>query len=135
MSTVDELFSGEAPVGEVDATVRIGWWIVAAWALTLLGPCVCVTSVPGALAALWAWTAADDEVARVDRGGLPEARRPKLLALRQRAYRGMVMASVLCTVQLVLWADGTYIALLNLLLQVWQNGPLAPLVPLGYVSP
>ena len=132
MSGVDELFSGQAPPPPVDRAAGIRWRAALAMVLNLLGPCTCVTSVPGAALSLWVWVAADDELQRVESGALAPERRAEIVVLRDQTYRCMTMAAILCLVQVVLWVSGDYAALLSVIVSLVPTGEL-PAIQLGPV--
>jgi len=82
--------------------------------LNLLG-ITCFTGVPGAALTLWAWSRADDEMARVANGALPAERATEVAALRNHCFGWMVFATMSLAAQLLLIGTGSYGPLFSLL--------------------
>lgn len=93
---VDALFGGEPPPPPVDIAPRLRrlrLLVGAAVLLDLAG--LLLTVVPGAAVTLWAWLAADDEVARMEHGGYDDAAAAAVLGLRMVA-RGVMLLCIAC---------------------------------------
>ncbi len=124
---VDDLFGGggSTPPPPQDRVRQIYALAALGFALTLLGPC-CFTGVPGAGVATWAWYRADEELARVETGYLAPDREGGARTARSVAFSGMVLAFVLVSVQLALWARGFYEWYLGQLAAMFLGGAAAP---------
>lgn len=126
----DDLFSGDAPPAlppdPVPAIRRLLWLSAP---MSAAGPFICVTSVPGALLALWAWYRADEELARVESGALPGQWDKRIRALRNHAFAVLSTASLLMMLQLALLSFGVYQGLIALALTAWEGGQIAPTIP------
>ena len=126
----DDLFAGDAPPAlppdPVPAIRRLLWLSAP---MSALGPFLCVTSVPGALLALWAWYRADEELARVESGALPNHWDHRVRQLRNHAFAVLSTASVLMILQLALLSLGVYQGLIQLALAAWSGDPGVALPP------
>lgn len=124
---VDDLFGGgaSAPPPPQDRVRQVYGLAALGFVLTLLGPC-CFTGVPGAGVATWAWYRADEELARVEAGYLAPDRETDVRTARSVSFSGMVLAFVLVSVQLALWARGFYEWYLAQLAAVFLGGAAAP---------
>lgn len=106
MSTVDDVFSGEAPPPPaVDGLVRVRRWLVLATVLDLLGP-TCFTGVPGAAVTLWCWMLLEEEVQRVESGVVAASKR--LGTLRTVCFALMLLSAASLVLQIVLFSVGFY---------------------------
>jgi len=111
----DQLFDGEAPPPPPpDPTVAIQRLLWIAVPLNLMGPCL-FTGVPGAALSLWAWYRADEELARLEAGGLPAALRPRLVQIRWLSSLNLGLCGSLLLLQLGLFGIGAYQSLLEVL--------------------
>ncbi|MES2643597.1 MAG: hypothetical protein V4850_29195 [Myxococcota bacterium] len=130
MSGVDDLFAPEAPppAPPPDRLRRISLLLGVALPLNLLG-FLCFTGVPGAVMALVGWQLADEEVARVESGALPEQARPRAQRLRSFAFVQMLIALFSLLLQIVLFGYGFYDELLNVVLGFTGVLPPAPPTP------
>jgi hypothetical protein len=115
VSGVDDLFQRDTPVRPApDRLHRIGWMLAIAAPLNLLGV-PCFTGVPGAILTLVAWQLADEEVARVESGALPEERRSRATRLRAVAVAQLGFCVVSLLVQTALFGLGVYDGVFTLL--------------------
>ncbi|MCK6503704.1 hypothetical protein L6R53_09945 [Myxococcota bacterium] len=107
---VDALFAGEPPAPPVDLRPRVRRLQVlvgVAVALDLLG--MLVTVVPGAVMTLWAWLAADAEVAHIEAGGAyDEDAAAAVLGMRNVARWAMLFCVVCLLAQAWLLHQGFY---------------------------
>lgn len=107
----EELFAGEVVR---DPTPPIRRLLFFAVPMNLAGPCL-FTGVPGALLSLWAWYRADEELAKVENGALPEEFRAPLGRLRATAFGNLSFCLMLLFVQIALFSMGVYHALISYL--------------------
>lgn len=110
----DDLFSGEGAIATPDPTPPIARLLWLAVPLNLAGPCL-FTGVPGAALSLWAWYRADEELAKVETGALPESFRRPLTNLRNTAFGNLSLCMMLLILQIVLFSMGVYQSLLSTL--------------------
>lgn len=116
----DDLFSGDAPPAPPpDPLFAIRLQMGLAGALNVLGPFICITSVPGALLSLWAWYRADEELAKVDNGALPESFRAKVRIVRSVAFANISLASALMSLQMFLFTQGVYAGAVQWVADLW----------------
>ncbi len=118
MSTADDLFGGSGPPDGPPPSARLDRarrWLWLALVLDALGP-FCFTSVPGALLTLWAWQAADEELARVESGNLPAALEGPARNVRRLAWGLAAFCAVSMTFQMMLFWIGFYDAVLALII-------------------
>ncbi len=108
--TLDEFFDGggtppdAAPPDRLPGIRRL---VRLGAVLSTLGP-FCFTGVPGAAVALWAWYRADEELERVEAGAGDAAREADVVATRRGAFRGVLLAGGVLTLQLALFGMGAY---------------------------
>lgn len=122
---VDALFAGEPPPPPVDVAPRVRrlqLMVGLAVALDVLG--LLVTVVPGAVMTLWAWLAADGEVARIEAGGAyDEQAAAAVLGMRNLARWAMIFCVVCLLGQAWALHHGLYnmvwAVLLETVLGIW----------------
>lgn len=115
MSTADDLFAGSGPPVGPPPSARLDRarrWLGLAFVLDILGP-FCFTSVPGALLTLWAWQAADEELARVESGALPATLAGPARNVRRLAWGLASFCAMSMTFQVMLFWIGFYEAVLT----------------------
>ena len=116
MIGADDLFGGDAPPPPPpDPAPRIRRILAFAGPLNLMGP-LCLTSVPGAFLSLWAWYQADEAMARLESGDLPEGYGPHLKALKNSTFANLIAAFSVMIFQILLFMTGVYQQLLEAVL-------------------
>ena len=110
MSGVDDLFSPEAPPPAPppkDRLRRVDVLLAIALPLNLFG-ILCFTGVPGAILTLIGWQLADEEIARVESGALPQRQLGPARRRRNLAFAQLIWVMLSLTIQVVLFGIGFY---------------------------
>jgi uncharacterized membrane protein SpoIIM required for sporulation len=104
----DELFTGDKPppppASPAPPIERLLW---LAMPLNLMGP-FCFTGVPGAILSLWAWYLADEAMAKLDNGALPESFRKSLKTLKSTCFANLLLCMILLILQIIAFSLGIY---------------------------